>query len=583
MEPFTVNAAEAKETGIHSESSLPDQSAAEEEKEEPEQAEEESVKAGESSGTEGKVVEEKGYVQEKEVSVKGSISFGEDKNIVICLVNDMNGIYYYTGSTVKPDLYVYYDQKTTDDGIDPADIMDEATAQKTEVKVGEKKYVKKADGQIYERIRLVKEKDYTIDTSKAGKTPGTYKLTVKAVGASDYTGSKEVTYKIIEKNHIWGSWKTTIQQTAVKTGLKQRTCSVCGKVEKSTIAKLKPTAKVNMSTIRLRVRQTTTKFKVSGLAPGDSVKSYKSSNKKIFSVNSKGKLRAKRKGSAKLIVTLKSGKRIKVKVKVQRSTVKTTKISVNTSKVTLLKGGKYTLKTTKAPLTTQQKTTYKSSNRKVATVSSKGVITAKKKGTATITIRSGSKKKTCKVTVETRTFPKGDTTAFLRSCGKIANIIMTDGDWIYYSGPGMKKSLAEVRAYNPRRTSCANFVNLCMQEFGTLEPGMAFYSDGNGKLVYQGSSSLKKETKKLVEANYDIINIGGKKAVKAGLQPGDICLYKGHTNVFIGLDSEGVPTWYDAGRNSTSDGKPGSVFTHMYRTSHLNSLPVYMVLRLKKK
>lgn len=38
--------------------------------------------------------------------------------------------------------------------------------------------------------------------------------------------------------------------------------------------------------------------------------------------------------------------------------------------------------------------------KKVATVTSKGVVKGLKKGTATITVQSGSKKMTCKVTVK---------------------------------------------------------------------------------------------------------------------------------------------------------------------------------------
>ena len=44
------------------------------------------------------------------------------------------------------------------------------------------------------------------------------------------------------------------------------------------------------------------------------------------------------------------------------------------------------------PVTSKEKVTYSSSNKKVATVSSKGVIKAKKAGTAKITVKSGSKK-----------------------------------------------------------------------------------------------------------------------------------------------------------------------------------------------
>ena len=46
-----------------------------------------------------------------------------------------------------------------------------------------------------------------------------------------------------------------------------------------------------------------------------------------------------------------------------------------------------------------KKITFKSSNKKVATVTSKGVVKGLEKGTATITVQSGSEKMTCKVTV----------------------------------------------------------------------------------------------------------------------------------------------------------------------------------------
>lgn len=549
-----------------------------EEMKEMEEGEEEDAKAQpseagkESSAEKDDNKEEAGAVR----AAAKPISFANETNIVIQFkktgskVNsDPNdGKYYYKGKNMRPVMLVYYDKEIKDTTDVPA------------------KEIVEKDGKTYQRILLEKGTDYTVEypdeTEESCKYPGKYRLTVKAKGAN-YTGSRALTYEVVEKTHEWGAWKTTVKPTVFATGKKARTCLLCKKTETAAVAKEKPTIKLNMTKITLKRKHSTTKFKVTGLASGDSVKSYKSSNKKIFTVDKKGKIKAKNKsGTAKLTVTLASGKKAKATVKVQKGTVKTTKLTVNTSNLVLQKGGSYTLKTSKSPLTSQQKITYSSSNKKVATVSSKGVITAKKKGKATITVRSGSKKKTVKVQVVIPTFPKGDTNAFLNSCKKIAGIIEKDGNWIYYSGSGMKKSFAEARAYNPRRTSCANFVNFCMQDFGTLEPGMAFYSDGNGKLIYQGNSTMKARTKAMVESNYDIINVGGKKAVKAGLKLGDICLYKGHTNVFAGLNSEGVPTWYDGGRNSTEDGKPGSRFTHMFRTSYLNSMPVYIVLRLKK-
>ena len=61
-----------------------------------------------------------------------------------------------------------------------------------------------------------------------------------------------------------------------------------------------------------------------------------------------------------------------------------------------------------SPITTTDKVTYTSSNKKVATVSGKGLITAKKSGTAKITVKSGKKKYTVTVKVA-KAAPKGMT------------------------------------------------------------------------------------------------------------------------------------------------------------------------------
>lgn len=528
--------------------------------------------------TKEKVITAKETVQSPEGEEEKKISFEDAEKILIEIkitkskVNDdpKDGAFYYKGSNMRPQILVYTLSKV-EEGEDISGVQPDLL-------------YKNDKDEIFIKKELTKGTDYTVTYPKDCEALGKYELTVSAAAKSEkYEGSRKVPYEVVEEAHKWSDWKVIVQQNVFQAGKKQRTCSVCKRIDTVVLAKLKPTIKINMTTIPLKVKKTTTKFKVSGLALGDSVKSYKSSNKKIFTVDKKGKIKAKKKGTAKLTVTLASGKKATAKVKVQKGTVKTTKVTVNTSKLVLLKGGSYTLRTTLAPLTTQQKATYSSSNKKVVTVSSKGVLNAKKKGTAKITVKSGSKKKQISVTVNVPSFPKGDGNAFLKSCQKIANTIMTDGNWIYFSGVGMKKSFAEARDYNPRQTSCANYVNFCMQDFGTLEPGMAFYGDGKGKIVYQGSSSKKAATKAMVEKNYDIIKLGGKKAVNAGLQPGDICIYKGHTNVFACLNSEGVPVWYDAGRNSTSDGKPESgYFTNMYRASYYNSMPIYYVLRLKK-
>ena len=66
----------------------------------------------------------------------------------------------------------------------------------------------------------------------------------------------------------------------------------------------------------------------------------------------------------------------------------------------LSRGKTFTIKATASPKNTDEKITYKSSNTKIATVTSKGVVKGLRKGKATITVQSGSKKMSCKVTVK---------------------------------------------------------------------------------------------------------------------------------------------------------------------------------------
>ena len=201
--------------------------------------------------------------------------------------------------------------------------------------------------------------------------------------------------------HNFSEYKTTKAATALNTGVKTRTCGVCGKKETITIPKLKATIKLNVTSIVLKVGQSTTKVKVSGLAKGDSVASWKSGNTSLVKVTSSGKITAgKKTGSTTVTVTLCSGKKAVVKVKVQKSEVKTTRISGLSSKVTLKVKKRITLKPVISPITSVQKITYATSNKNIATVSSKGVITAKKAGKVKITVKSGLKKYVITVTVK---------------------------------------------------------------------------------------------------------------------------------------------------------------------------------------
>ena len=147
------------------------------------------------------------------------------------------------------------------------------------------------------------------------------------------------------------------------------------------------------TTLTLRVKQT--------YKSGGKIKSVRTTNKKIVKVDKKGKITGKKAGKATVTITYTNGSRRIFQVKVQKGIVKTTSVSVNKRNIILARKGKsFQLKVTLTPVTSQQKVTYKSSNSKVAAVNLKGKIVAKKKGTATITVKSGNKKITCKVKVK---------------------------------------------------------------------------------------------------------------------------------------------------------------------------------------
>ena len=201
--------------------------------------------------------------------------------------------------------------------------------------------------------------------------------------------------------HNFGEYKTTKAATALDTGVKTRTCGVCGKEEIITIPKLKATIKLNVTSIVLKVGRSTTKVKVSGLAKGDAVASWKTGNTKLVKVTNSGKITAgKKPGSTTITVKLKSGKKATIKVKVQKGEVKTTRITGVPSKSTIKAGKRLTLKPVISPITSVQKITYATSNKNIAIVSSKGVITGKKPGKAKITVKSGTKKSEITVTVK---------------------------------------------------------------------------------------------------------------------------------------------------------------------------------------
>lgn len=159
---------------------------------------------------------------------------------------------------------------------------------------------------------------------------------------------------------------------------------------------------LNASSIPLQKGKSTTAVKAT-LTKGDSIAKWKSSNKKIATVDKKEKITAKKTGTATITVRTKNGATASVKVKVQNGKVTTKELTITNvtdKKLTLKKGKTFKIKTSVTPITSPDKISYASSNKKIVTVDKKGKLKAVKKGTATITVKSGKKTVKFKVTVK---------------------------------------------------------------------------------------------------------------------------------------------------------------------------------------
>lgn len=134
-------------------------------------------------------------------------------------------------------------------------------------------------------------------------------------------------------------------------------------------------------------------------------KVWASSNTKVATVDQNGVVKGVKAGKAKITLTVQNPGDAQALVLSKDVTVKqyVTSIKLNAAKKTIYNGKSFVLKATVNPKNAAYKAvTYKSSNRKIATVTSKGVVKGIKPGRVVITVtaKDGSKKVAkCKVTV----------------------------------------------------------------------------------------------------------------------------------------------------------------------------------------
>ena len=233
-----------------------------------------------------------------------------------------------------------------------------------------------------------------------GKTV-TLKATLSPADAADqtvtWTSSNTKIATVDAKGLVKGIAKGTAVITAkTKDGSAKATCRITVRQPVTKLTLNRTTASI------LKGKTLTLKAAAAPSTAYNKTVTWKTSNKKIATVTSKGVVKGIAKGTVTITATAKdgSGRKATCKITVRQPV---TKLTINKTTASILKGKTLTLKAAAAPSTAYNKTvTWKTSNKKIATVTSKGVVKGIAKGTVTITAtaKDGSgRKATCKITV----------------------------------------------------------------------------------------------------------------------------------------------------------------------------------------
>ena len=145
--------------------------------------------------------------------------------------------------------------------------------------------------------------------------------------------------------------------------------------------------------------------KVKSVKPANASKSvtWKSSNKKVATVTSKGVVKGLKKGTVKITATSKANKKVKKTITIKVKNIKPTGVKINKKELTLYEEGKTAkLKATLAPAGVCDKgVIWSVSDEEIISVDDNGIVTPKKVGNAVVTATTveGALTAECAVTV----------------------------------------------------------------------------------------------------------------------------------------------------------------------------------------
>lgn len=174
---------------------------------------------------------------------------------------------------------------------------------------------------------------------------------------------------------------------------------------------------------------------------------WSSSNTKVVTVDSKGKITAKAEGTANITVTTNNGK-YTASCNVEVEAVKTTGIKLNHTAITIIPKETSILTAIVNPSNATNKTvTWSSSNAAVATVDNTGKVTAKTEGTAIITVTTENGSYTAKCTV-TVAYPKLEASGTIALSTKVTSSGAISGINVKAKGiGGNEKYSYKIRLY----------------------------------------------------------------------------------------------------------------------------------------
>lgn len=349
--------------------------------------------------------------------------------------------------------------------------------------------------------------------------------------------------------------------TARKKGTAVITARVSGKSLRCRITVKQPVTgiKLNQKSIAISKGKTyTLKAVVSPTNATNRAVSWKTSNKKVVTVNAKGQIKAIGSGTATVTATARDGSKRKAscKIVVKKTSSDADSMKLSSSSVTLTVGAKKKLTVSSAG---GVRVAWGTSDKSIATVSN-GTITAKKPGTAVIAARKvdGSQTLYCKVTVKEKTSQStvtpessGGASAnakkFLSILQKYSDQVKSDTasgiKWGYSNSAPSTFSAAKKNAQTKGVTycNCALLPRWALREMGVIN-SKNFWGVVGGGITFRGDVEAQLRKKCDIIRVYKTPN----QLLKEGnLLPGDICTWVEyqHTNVYAGDN-----LWYDAGR-----------------------------------